>query len=57
MKDVDTILLLDEAKKHSAHLRAIRNWVAFAGIMFIVLPILFWVLVVLGVGASLSGLF
>ena len=57
MKDVDTILLLDEAKKQTVHLRAIRNWVAFAGIMFIVLPILFWVLVVLGLGASLSGVF
>jgi len=55
MKDVDTILLLDESKKQTAHLRAIRNWVAFAGIMFIVLPLLFWFLFILGYGALLTG--
>jgi len=57
MKDVDTILLLDEAKKQTAHLRAIRNWVAFAGIMFIVIPISLWIIIFLGLGGILSGAF
>ncbi len=55
MADVDTILLLDEAKKQTQHLRAIRNWVAFAGIMFIVIPLSIWFIIFLGLGGILAG--
>ncbi len=55
MTDVDTILLLDEAKKQTTHLRAIRNWVAFAGIMFIVIPLSIWFIIFLGLGGILAG--
>lgn len=57
MADVDTILLLDEAKKQTQHLRAIRNWVAFAGIMFIVIPLSIWFIIFLGLGGILAGAF
>jgi len=57
MTDVDTILLLDEAKKQTQHLRAIRNWVAFAGIMFIVIPLSIWFILLLGLGGILAGAF
>ena len=52
MKDIDIIQLLEHSKKQTEHLRAIRNWVAFAGIMFIVIPILFWLVIVMGVFGS-----
>ena len=55
MADVDTILLLDEAKKQTQHLRAIRNWVAFAWIMFIVIPLSIWFILLLGLGGVLAG--
>jgi hypothetical protein len=52
MKDTDIIQLLEHNKKQTEHLRAIRNWVAFAGIMIIVIPlaivILFWFVVGIG---------
>jgi hypothetical protein len=54
MKDTDIIQLLEHSKKQTEHLRAIRNWVAFAGIMFIVIPLviglIFWFVV--GIGAA-----
>ena len=56
MREIDTILLLEESKKQTVHLRAIRNWVAFAGIMFIVIPILFWLVVVVGIFGVASSL-
>lgn len=57
MKDVEILLLLDEAKKQTQHLRAIRNWVAFAGIMFIVIPLSIWFIIFLGLGGVLAGAF
>ena len=57
MKDTDIIQLLEQGKRQTEYLRAIRNWVAFAGIMFIVLPLLFWFLFILGYGALLMGSF
>lgn len=57
MRDIDIIQLLEHAKKQTEHLRAIRNWVAFAGIMFIVIPLLFWFLIILGYGAFLTTAF
>jgi len=57
MADVDTILLLDEAKKQTEYLRAIRNWVTFAGIMFIVIPLSIWFIIFLGLGGILAGAF
>jgi len=55
MKDTDTILLFEEAKKQTEHLRAILNWVAFAGIMFIVIPLSIWFIIFLGLGGILAG--
>lgn len=57
MKDVEILLLLDEAKKQTQHLRAIRNWVAFAGIMFIVIPLSIWFIIFPGLGGVLAGAF
>ena len=57
MKDVENILLLEQAKKQTEHLRAIRNWVAFAGIMFIVIPLSIWFIIFLGLGGILAGAF
>lgn len=55
MREIDMVLLLDESKKQTEYLRRIRNWVAFAGIMFIVIPLLFWFMVIMGFfGALLS---
>ncbi len=52
MKDTDIIQLLEHNKKQTEHLRTIRNWVAFAGIMFIVIPLaiafIFWFVVGIG---------
>ncbi len=56
MRDTDIIQLLEHGKKQTEHLRAIRNWVAFAGILFIVIPIIVTVLLLLGYGAILTGL-
>ena len=53
MKDTEIILLAEHLKKQTEHLRAIRNWVAFAGIMLIVIPMAITVLMILGYGAML----
>ena len=50
MKDTDIIQLLEHGKRQTEHLRAIRNWVAFAGIMFIVIPLAIAVIMFFGIG-------
>jgi hypothetical protein len=57
MIDTDIIQLLEQGKKQTEHLRAIRNWVAFAGIMFIVIPLSIWFILLLGLGGVLAGAF
>ncbi len=49
MKDTDIIQLLEQGKRQTEHLRAIRNWVAFAGIMIIVIPIAIAVIMFFGI--------
>ncbi len=56
MIDTDIIQLLEQGKKQTEHLRAIRNWVAFAGIMFIVIPLSIWLIIFLGLGGILTRL-
>ena len=57
MKDTDIIQLLEHNKKQTEHLRAIRNWVAFAGIMFIVIPLVIGFLLWFFVGIGVAGYF
>ena len=57
MKDTDIIQLLEHNKKQTEHLRAIRNWVAFAGIMFIVIPLVIGFLLWFFVGIGAAGYF
>jgi len=56
MKDTDTILLFEEAKKQTEHLRVIRNWAAFAGIMLIIVPLVWTTIKVLGVIGILASM-
>ncbi len=49
MENPDSIHLMAEAQKQTEHLKAIRNWVAFGGIMIIILPIVWTTIKVLGI--------
>lgn len=45
-----TIVMHEEMKKQTGHLRAIRNWVVAIGIVFVILPIVAVFLYLLAVG-------
>ena len=49
-----TIVMHDEMKKQTEHLRAIRNWVVAIGIIVVVIPIAGVFLYLLVVGLSFS---
>ncbi len=56
MENKDSIRLLAEAEKQTEHLRVIRNWVAFGGIMIIILPLVWTIAKILGFIGILSSL-
>ena len=56
MENSDSIRLLVEAEKQTEHLRVIRNWVAFGGIMIIIIPIVWTTLSVLGAIGILASM-
>ena len=56
MENSDSIRLLAEAQKQTEHLRVIRNWVAFGGIMVIILPIVWTTVKVLGLIGILASM-
>lgn len=50
-----TIVMHEEMKKQTEHLRAIRNWVAFAGIMLIIIPGVFALVFLFWLGAGMTS--
>ena len=49
----ELFVIQDEIRQSNNYLRSIRNWVAFIAIMLIIVPIAFYLLVILGLGAAL----
>jgi len=51
----ELFIIHEEIRQSNNYLRAIRNWVAFMAIMLIIIPIAFYILVILGLGAALMS--
>ena len=51
----ELFIIQDEIRQSNNYLRSIRNWIAFIAIVLIIIPIAFYILVILGVGVALMA--
>ena len=49
----ELFIIQDEIRQSNIYLRAIRNWLAFIAIVLIIVPLIYVILIILGLGAAL----